>query len=102
MALASPGRDHKASSSQDCGPSRHPSGKDRCVENGPGTQGRSPSDPDRDLNGGRDKPGGSGGLNALDQDGNNGCGNDQDFEDDNNGNCGGRHAGRGSAVEGAD
>ena len=37
---------------------------------------------------GTDKPGGSGGHDILDQDGNNGCGNDQDFDDDNNGWCG--------------
>ncbi len=42
-------------------------------------------------NGGADKPGGSGGIDQTDQDGNNGCGNDADFEDDNNGNCGGGH-----------
>lgn len=29
-------------------------------------------------------------MDLLDQDGNNGCGNDDDFEDDNNGNCGGK------------
>lgn len=38
-----------------------------------------------------DKPGGSGGFDA-DKDWNNGCGNDTDFEDDNNGNCGGQKA----------
>ena len=31
---------------------------------------------------------GSGGVDKLDQDGNNGCGNDDDFEDDNEGWCG--------------
>jgi hypothetical protein len=65
----------------------HPSGKDRNEE--PGTsnvQGSSTSDPDGEANGGPDKPGGSGGFDA-DQDGNNGCGNDDDFEDDNNGRC---------------
>jgi hypothetical protein len=41
--------------------------------------------------GAADKPGGSGGFDA-DKDWNNGCGNDTDFEDDNNGNCGGRKA----------
>src|SRR5688572_23933299 len=78
-----------------CGPSAHPSGKDRCDEpGGSGTQGRSASDPDDDgrgpdrSNGGADKPGGPGGVNPADQDGNNGCGNDQDFEDDNEGWCG--------------
>ncbi len=33
-------------------------------------------------------PGVRGGLDVLDQDGNNGCGNDDDFEDDNEGWCG--------------
>jgi hypothetical protein len=73
----------------------HPSGKDRSVEpGGSGTQGRSESDPDDDghgpdrSNGGPDKPGGSGGVDLSDQDGNNGCGNDDDFEDDNEGWCG--------------
>ena len=71
-------------------PNDHPSGKDRSA--GPGTsdtQGKAVSDPDADTNGGADKPGMSGGFDA-DQDGNNGCGNDDDFEDDNNGWCG-RH-----------
>ena len=52
-----------------------------------GPQGHSHSDPDGMSNGGADKPGCPGGINA-DQDGNNGCGNDTDREDDNNGNCG--------------
>ena len=73
----------------DDGDNRHPSGKDRSVENGKsGNQGKSGSDPDGDSNGGADKPNGSGGTDKADQDGNNGCGNDDDFEDDNNGNCG--------------
>jgi hypothetical protein len=50
-------------------------------------QGHSPSDPDFTGNGGIDKPGQSGGFSA-DRDGNNGCGNDDDREDDNNGWCG--------------
>ena len=50
-------------------------------------QGHSPSDPDADGNGGQDKPGGAGGFDD-DKDGNNGCGNDRDREDDNNGWCG--------------
>jgi len=41
--------------------------------------------------GAADKPGGSGGFDA-DRDWNNGCGNDTDFEDDNNGQCLGQHA----------
>lgn len=70
------------------GESAHPSGNDRLVEPGSsGTQGESPSDPDGMTNGGADKPGGEGGIFTGDQDGNNGCGNDQDFEDDNNGLC---------------
>jgi hypothetical protein len=73
----------------DAGDNRHPSGKDRSVENGgSGNQGNSSSDPDGNDNGGADKPNGSGGTDKADQDGNNGCGNDDDFEDDNNGNCG--------------
>jgi hypothetical protein len=72
------------------GPSLHPSGNDRTVEpGGSGTQGKAQSDPDGAYNYGVDQAGGDGGLYTGDQDGNNGCGNDQDFEDDNNGNCGG-------------
>ena len=76
---------------------RHPSGKDRSVESGDPTsnpnQGKAESDPDDDTrgpdrtNGGPDKPNGSGGFDLADQDGNNGCGNDDDFEDDNEGWC---------------
>lgn len=77
---------------------RHPSGKDRETCDGPGDdeQGHSPSDPDDDgrgpdrSNGGADKRGGTGGVDKDDQDGNNGCGNDDDFEDDNEGWCGGK------------
>ena len=36
-------------------------------------------------NAGADKPGGTGGVNKADQDGNNGSGNESDCEDDNNG-----------------
>lgn len=43
------------------------------------------ADPDGDLNGGVDQPGGQGGLDPTSQDGNNGSGNDADCEDDNNG-----------------
>jgi LPXTG-motif cell wall-anchored protein len=50
-------------------------------------QGYAPSDPDWTGNGGQDKPGQTGGFNN-DRDGNNGCGNDTDREDDNNGWCG--------------
>lgn len=57
-----------------------------------GTQGKSESNPD---GGGVDKPYPADGQPARSQgsgdfDGNNGCGNDRDFEDDNNGNCGNR------------
>ena len=76
---------------------RHPSGKDRHAEGGAsGSQGNSASEPDANGSGperdegGLDKPGGAGGLDVLDQDGNNGCGNDDDFEDDNEGLCLGR------------
>lgn len=54
-------------------------------------QGHAPSDPDWTGNGGLDKPGETGGFND-DRDGNNGCGNDSDREDDNNGWCGKRPA----------
>ena len=71
------------------GPSLHPSGNDRTVEpGGSGTQGNAQADPDGMANWGVDQEGGDGGLYLGDQDGNNGCGNDHDFEDDNNGNCG--------------
>ena len=74
----------------------HPSGKDKSVEHGKSfSQGKSESDPDDNgkgpdrSNGGPDKPPkGTGGVDREDQDGNNGCGNDDDFEDDNEGWCG--------------
>ena len=79
----------------DEGDNAHPSGKDRSVESGgSGTQGKAESDPDDDgrgpdrTNGGYDKANGTGGFDKADQDGNNGCGNDDDFEDDNEGWCG--------------
>jgi hypothetical protein len=89
---------------EDCGETAHPSTKDRCEEPGDSgaqgdddsqIQGDAASDPDDNgnpperTNGGADEPGGEGGDNPLDRDGNNGCGNDQDFEDDNEGLCGG-------------
>jgi len=83
---------------------RHPSGKDKHAEGGAsGNQGKSASDPDDDGRGpdrgnGLDKPGGDGGLDPLDQDGNNGCGNDDDFEDDNEGWCLGPVKARGEVV----
>lgn len=43
------------------------------------------ADPDGDDNGGVDQPGGDGGVDPTDQDGNNGSGNDSDCEDDNRG-----------------
>lgn len=73
----------------------HPSGRDRSVEHGgSGNQGNAQRDPDDDgrgpdrTNGGADRPDGRGGVDRADQDGNNGCGNDDDFEDDNEGWCG--------------
>lgn len=84
-----------AQTGPDEGDNRHPSGKDRSIEPGNSqTQGKSQLDPDGKENAyggnsGKDKPGYDGGLDKGDQDGNNGCGNDDDFEDDNNGNCGG-------------
>jgi len=84
-----------ANNISDDGDNKHPSGKDRSVEKGKsGNQGNSKSDPDDDghgpdrSNGGPDKADGSGGVDKADQDGNNGCGNDDDFEDDNEGWCG--------------
>ena len=80
----------------DSGDNAHPSGKDRSVENGgSGNQGKAESNPD-DSKGpmryegtqGDDKPAGPGGTDLDDQDGNNGCGQDDDFNDDNNGWCG--------------
>ena len=89
----------------DDGDNKHPSGKDRSVESGgSGTQGRSSSDPDDDgrgpdrSNGGADNADGSGGVDKADQDGNNGCGNDDDFEDDNEGWCG-RHPKKDSTTK---
>lgn len=79
----------------DDGDNAHPSGKDRSVEHGgSGNQGKASHDPDDDghgpdrSNGGADHPGADGGVDLADQDGNNGCGNDDDFEDDNEGWCG--------------
>ena len=76
----------------------HPSGNDRHEDNG--AQGHSTSEPDDNGRGperdfeGTDKPfetaDGTGGVDKEDQDGNNGCGNDDDFEDDNEGLCLGR------------
>jgi len=100
----------------DDGDNAHPSGRDRSVEpGGNGNQGAAASDPDDDgrgpdrTNGGPDKPDGSGGVDLADQDGNNGCGNDDDFEDDNEGWCGskptparpGSSGGAGAAAAGA-
>ena len=84
------------SNAGDTNESRHPSGKDKFLENGKsGNQGKSESDPDDNVGPmryegglGDDKPQGPGGTDRDDQDGNNGCGNDQDFDDDNNGWCG--------------
>jgi hypothetical protein len=83
----------------DAGDNEHPSGNDRSVENGgSGNQGNATSEPDQNGsgperdNGGLDQPGGPGGADLADQDGNNGCGNDDDFEDDNEGLCGGKPA----------
>lgn len=81
----------------DEGDNNHPSGKDRSIEHGNSQiQGKSQSDPDGDKNAnggvsGKDKIGLDGGFDKGDQDGNNGCGNDDDFEDDNNGNCNSRN-----------
>ena len=70
-----------------------PSAKVTCFNDSGHTQGRSLSDPDGTSNGGADKPGCADERvdpwdADLDNDGNNGCGNDADREDDNNGNCG--------------
>ena len=92
---------HKNTSIQydepDDGDNYHPSGKDRSIEYGASKpQGNAQSDPDDDTrgpdrtNGGADQIGGPGGIDKEDQDNNNGCGNDDDFEDDNEGWCGQR------------
>ncbi len=78
-------RDDAAVKVVDREPNDHPSGRDRDDETT--HQGGSMSDPDGMSNGGMDKPGHDGGYDD-DRDYNNGCGNDDDFEDDNNGWCG--------------
>jgi hypothetical protein len=90
----------------DQGDNRHPSGNDRSCEQGrSGEQGGSRSDPDDDgrgpdrSNGGADRLGGAGGLDGGDQDANNGCGNDDDFEDDNEGLCLGPEGAPGQASD---
>ena len=91
---------------------RHPSGKDRETNDGPTDDvqgGDQTSNPDNDghgperhsckgtsedrVGGCADKPGGTGGVDQEDQDWNNGCGNDDDFEDDNEGLCLGQKPG---------
>ncbi|MGH2685824.1 MAG: hypothetical protein ACRDJP_10210, partial [Actinomycetota bacterium] len=74
---------------------QHPSGNDKHEEpGGSGNMGWASSEPDQNTTGperdvdGRDQPDNTGGADKLDQDGNNGCGNDDDFEDDNEGWCG--------------
>ena len=79
----------KGSDKQSSAQKARESNKVTCFQPEGKTQGRSLSDPDGDTNGGADKPGCTGGVDAGDRDGNNGCGNDADREDDNNGNCGG-------------
>jgi hypothetical protein len=90
------GDSHDAEPDASPSDNQHPSGKDRSAEHGKsGNQGKAESHPD-DSKGpmryegelGPDKPGGPGGTDLEDQDGNNGCGNDDDFNDDNNGHCG--------------
>jgi len=90
----------------DAGDNRHPSGRDRSVEpGGSGAQGQAGADPDDDgrgpdrSNSGLDQEGGPGGVDRDDQDGNNGCGNDDDFEDDNEGLCLGREGAPGQQPE---
>jgi hypothetical protein len=85
---------------------RHPSGNDKHAEAGAsGNQGKAASEPDANGHGperdaaGLDQPAGPGGLDVLDQDGNNGCGNDDDFEDDNEGLCQGREQPPGQQVQ---
>lgn len=75
---------------QDNEASNHPSGNDRNTEHGHSyPQGNSHSNPDGN---GVDKPFTASGQSSFsqgrnDNDGNNGCGNDNDFSDDNNGKC---------------
>lgn len=99
-ALSQPKDRAAACTTADEGDNAHPSGKDRSCEQGANAgpeedgdddhQGTADSDPDARSNGGKDKPSHAGGADRDDQDGNNGCGNDDDFEDDNNGNCVGK------------
>lgn len=81
----------KASDKQSNAEEARKSNKVTCFQPEGSTQGRSLSDPDGDENGGADKPDTdcTGGEDTSDRDGNNGCGNDADREDDNNGKCGG-------------
>src|SRR5688572_5326155 len=85
----SQGAEHRASASQGGSAASQGGGSTAPVPGGT-YQGRSMSVPDqnghgpeRDTNG-VDKPGGTGGLDD-DRDYNNGCGNDTDFNDDNEG-----------------
>lgn len=119
------GGDHGKTEAND--DNHHPSGKDRTNEPADAEdgefQGKSKSEPDDDGHGPErdyddgpganedgveDKPGMEGGMHTSDQDGNNGCGNDDDFEDDNEGWCGKRPTpaddvdDEGTEVEGED
>ena len=94
MVLATRPSDSVIDDVYDSEGSRHPSGNDRNNEPGnSGTQGKSTSNPDGN---GADKrrtssDGSFGGTQGHgDWDDNNGCGNDNDFADDNKGNCGGK------------
>ncbi|HVM08981.1 MAG TPA: hypothetical protein VM345_10980 [Acidimicrobiales bacterium] len=91
-AMAGPEHSKKSNGTEQTTTDAAPGKADRTTEaGGSGTQGRSESNPD---GGGVDKPYAAAGQPAESQgdgdyDGNNGCGNDADFADDNNGNCGG-------------
>ena len=103
--------EHSDDATDDNDDNAHPSGKDRETHNGstddvqggdrtsnPDNDGRGPERSSCDgtsgdtVGGCADKPGGTGGVDQDDQDWNNGCGNDDDFEDDNEGWCGRRPA----------
>jgi LPXTG-motif cell wall-anchored protein len=75
-------RSGKASGTKSGGDNRASSNKDGKGHN---DRWQAQADPDGDENGGIDQPGGTGGVDVDDQDGNNGSGNDSDCEDDNRG-----------------
>ncbi len=88
---ASPHASSTSAHAEKARPGEHPGkGRDRRAssnKDGRGHDGtwQAQADPDGQQNGGIDQPGGTGGADRTDQDGNNGSGNDADCEDDNRG-----------------